>query len=595
MSPYRQAPNEHIPRHLMPYVSRQDPSLYSAIDHASWRFIMKLSHDFFAGHAYKVYLKGLEKTGIETDRIPLIDEMDAKLRQFGWRAVPIVGFIPPATFMEFLSLAILPIACDMRKIENLSYTPAPDIVHEAAGHAPILADPGFAKYLLSYGEIARKVIYTKKDEALYEAIRALSDIKESPRSSEAAIAAAQAKMDEAYAGLDEVSESTALARMGWWTFEYGLIGGMEDPKIYGAGLLSSVGEGYDCLKPEVRKVPFSVDCVNQAYDITKPQPQLFVTPDFATLERELQKLGDTMAFRRGGAESLEKARRAGTVTTAVLESGIQISGVLTETLKDSGGEAAYLKYTGPVQLACRDVELHGHGPKHHSQGFGTPVGRVKALHKSPEALTDSDFEKLGISKDAPGRLEFESGVVVEGVLKEKLRHNGKNLVLTFADCTVRDAKGGLLFHPDWGVYDMACGSHVVSVFGGAADRGRYIENTTGFPRYANSQTSNLTAENEGLAALYARVRRLRDEWKRSGAKTSGLKEFDEIHQALEAGYPRDWLLRYELLELDAKHELGAPWVERTRARLKEIAGSSQDIAALISRGLALLQKVPANF
>ena len=116
--------------------------------------------------------------------------MDEKLRRFGWRAVAVSGFIPPAAFMEFQSLGVLPIACDMRKLENLAYTPAPDIVHEAAGHAPIIADPEYAAYLREYGEVSRKAIFTDQDMAVYEAIRNLSGVKEDPASTPEQLAAA---------------------------------------------------------------------------------------------------------------------------------------------------------------------------------------------------------------------------------------------------------------------------------------------------------------------------------------------------------------------------------------------------------------------
>src|SRR3989344_4668408 len=93
-----------IPEYLRPYIAQQDPALYTAMDHAGWRFILKISRTFFAEHAHKMYLDGLERTGISLERIPLIEEMDAKLRQFKWRAVPVCGFIPSSVFMEFLSL-----------------------------------------------------------------------------------------------------------------------------------------------------------------------------------------------------------------------------------------------------------------------------------------------------------------------------------------------------------------------------------------------------------------------------------------------------------------------------------------------------------
>ena len=89
---------EEIPAHLKIYVVEQKPELYTAMDHAAWRFIMKVSAPFFATHAHPHYLKGLVETGISSERIPLISEMDACLRKLGWRAVAVSGFIPPAVF-----------------------------------------------------------------------------------------------------------------------------------------------------------------------------------------------------------------------------------------------------------------------------------------------------------------------------------------------------------------------------------------------------------------------------------------------------------------------------------------------------------------
>jgi phenylalanine-4-hydroxylase len=565
------AVTERIPEYLKPYIVEQDPSLYTAIDHASWRFIMKLSQAYFAKHAHRKYLDGLRETGVSTDHIPLITEMDEKLRKFGWRCVGISGFIPPAVFMEFLSLGILPIACDMRKLENLAYTPAPDIVHEAAGHAPIIADPEYAEYLRNYGEISQKSIYTSQDLDAYEAIRALSDIKEDPASTDAEIAAAQERLDRATAAISHVSEATQLARMSWWTIEYGLVGTPNDPKIYGAGLLSSVSESFDCLKPSVRKVPFDLRCIEQTYDITKPQPQLFVSPDFQTLTRVLKEFAETLAFKRGGIESLNKAVQARVPTTTVLDSGVQISGTLAE---HTSGK--YLKFTGPCQLSHEGHELDGQGAGYHTGGFGTPVGRLRG-GKSPAELKEADLAALGFKTGASqkGRMEFESGVIVTGVLSGKIERAGHNLVLCFTDCKV-ELGGQTLFKPEWGTFDMACGTSVVSVFGGAADHGKYLKDTGGFKQKPARPKSNLTSENRELNALYTQVRDLRR--KPDAAKLA------QVHVALEKSFPEDWLLRYELLELDSK----APWAAEVRARLSNISRTSPEKGELIARGMELL-------
>ena len=282
--------HKFIPPHLRKFIVEQNYENYTAIDHAVWRFIMRISKKFFESHAHISYLEGLRKTGITIDRIPYVDDMDYKLSQFGWGAVCVRGFIPPAAFMELQSRGILAIAADMRTLEHLTYTPAPDIVHEAAGHAPILADSDYAVYLHNYGEISSKAISSRDDYNLYLAIRELSDVKEDAFSTDAQIQKAELDLESAIENFDYVSEAAYLARMNWWTVEYGLVGDIDDPKIYGAGLLSSVGESQNCLSDKVQKIHFSLDCINTSYDITEPQPQLFVTPDFGKLSEVLEEI-----------------------------------------------------------------------------------------------------------------------------------------------------------------------------------------------------------------------------------------------------------------------------------------------------------------
>ena len=243
-----------IPKHLKQYIVKQDYSSYTYIDQACWKFIMKISVNFFTENAHKVYLEGLAKTGITIDQIPQIELINEKLNNFGWSAVCVRGFIPPNAFMEFQSLKILPIAADMRSHHHLTYTPAPDIVHEAAGHAPIIANKDYSQYLIHYGEIASKAIMSSEDMALYYAIRDLSDIKEKDSTTKEEIEYYESKLKDAYANITYLSESSILSRMNWWTVEYGLIGNIKSPKIYGAGLLSSVGESENCLKKSVKKL-----------------------------------------------------------------------------------------------------------------------------------------------------------------------------------------------------------------------------------------------------------------------------------------------------------------------------------------------------
>jgi phenylalanine-4-hydroxylase len=485
--------------------------------------------------------------------------------------------------MEFQSLGILPIACEMRTLEHLHYTPAPDIVHEAAGHAPIIADPEYARYLREYGEISRKAIFSSQDMAVYEAIRSLSDIKEDPASTPAQIAEAQRTLDECVARLDYDSEASLMSRMNWWTVEYGLIGSLDAPKIYGAGLLSSVGESYDCLSDGVKKLPFTLDCINVAYDITRPQPQLFVARDFTELSRVLEEFAALMAFRTGGLAGLEKARRAGSLTTTELDSGIQVSGVLTRIITDGEHEPAFLKYDGPSQLSHQDRQLEGQGPERHPHGFSSPIGPLAGGRSSAE-LSEEDLRALGFEGDRPGRMRFASGIELDGVLRQQIRKHERNLVLTFDRCTVRRGDEAL-FQPDWGAYDLACGARVTSVFGGAGDRSRYVTALGGFAQKPRKPKSNLTEANRELNALYAAVRQLREA---GAASPLAASELGAIARKLDESHVNDWLLRLELLELDSAWKLGADWAAGVSARLEEIARRDADVARMIRRGLELL-------
>ena len=131
-------------------------------------------------YGHRDCVKGMKKTGITSHKIPKIQEMDKKLQEFGWRAVSVSGFLPPRAFMDFQAHGILPIASELRTLQHIRYTPAPDIVHEAVGHAPFLIHPVFSRFLKEYARVVKKALMSRHDVKKYEAIRHLSDIKETP-------------------------------------------------------------------------------------------------------------------------------------------------------------------------------------------------------------------------------------------------------------------------------------------------------------------------------------------------------------------------------------------------------------------------------
>jgi phenylalanine-4-hydroxylase len=566
-----------LPNHLKRHIVEQHFDRYSAVDHAVWRYIMRKAVEFHSRHAHAAYVDGLRRTGISLDRIPRVEEMNEILGRIGWGAAPVDGFIPPAAFMEFQAHRVLVIAADIRQLEHIEYTPAPDIVHEAAGHAPIIADPEYAEYLRRFGEVGAKAMSSRADFELYEAIRHLSILKEAPGTPADEIAAAEELVGERQTRLGPPSEMARLSRLHWWTVEYGLIGTVDDPRLYGAGLLSSIGEATHCLTPSVRKLPYSLEAVDVPFDITTMQPQLFVTPSFAHLIEVLEAFAATMAFRRGGLVGLERAIASGNVATFQLDSGVQISGAIASAARHEGAPV-YVRTAGPTALAIAGRELPGHGKAYHADGFGTPVGRPLRARRPLADCTDSDLAALGLRQGRDGSLELPGGVHLEGRLERVTRAAGKVVLLTFSACRVTRA-GELLFDPAWGTYDMAVGEEVVSVFQGAADQDAYEQ--VSFVPHERTIKVAADAATSALQSLYATVRAVRD-------GREPLSRLADVAATLRAEHPADWLLSLEILELVEKRAGDAALASLLRCSLDERADSAEPVAHLIRDGLRLL-------
>jgi len=591
-----------VPPHLKPYVAEQHYDMYTAIDQAVWRFIMKIAATYYGDQAHSKYVHGMHETGMSPERVPRVGEMDEKLQRFGWRAVPIVGFIPPAAFLEFQGYGLLGIACDIRQLKNVSYTPAPDIVHEAAGHAPILADQDYADFVRSYGQVAAKAIFSKANMDEYYAIRRLSDLKENPASTQAQIDAAQKELQEVLSRHSYDSEVDWVTRFGWWTTEFGLVGGMEKPQLFGAGLLSSIGEGLWALtgkedpgpadgKPHVidgkkypKLIPLTIDCIDRDFDITDMQPQYYLARDFDHLYSVLDELADKLSFRRGGVHGLGVAKKGQTVVTVELDSGMQVGGVLTEYRLDEQGRPSFIKFGGePAQIAFNGEQLEGHGAIYHSHGYSSPIGPLKD-GRTLNQWSRADFEAAGFVGDQQGTLEYASGITVTGTLKKITECGGEPGVLLLQPATVKQGDE-VLYSPDWGPFDLVCGGEITSVYGGAPDRYAYLAETKGADfKDTAAQSSNLTDENRALNELYAAVRKIRE----AGTAADKRAELDGVLAKLDAEHPKDWLLRWELLELNKEYELDAEWAAATHTKVAELAETNEIDGPNIKRGLDLV-------
>lgn len=561
---------EQLPQHLQKYIVQQNYEKYTSLDHAVWRYVLRQLRHFLKTNAHSCYLDGLEKTGIDIEKIPSIESISKKLKAFGWRALPVSGFIPPAAFMELQSLGVLPIASDMRSIDHLEYTPAPDIVHEAAGHAPILIHPEYAEYLRQYAQVAKKSILSKHDLDQYEAIRNLSDLKENPNSTSDEIQAAEKKLTDVTKNITYISEAAELSRMNWWTAEYGLIGDIKNPKLFGAGLLSSISESKWCLSDKVKKIPLSLDCIKQTYDITEPQPQLFVAADFKNLVDVLHQMAETMAFKTGGVSGLDKAIQAQSVNTVQLDSGLQLSGLLTKYHLSEKAEICYLQFSGPTQISFQDKQLSGHDKSYHAQGYGTPVGELKNLK-----FTD-------LKENQHYQLQYTTGVQVSGTVEKILSISGSVKIITFnnAKATLNDL---ILFQPEWGLYDVVVGSQITSVFGGPADRIAYGE-TDDFVA-TKVIPANYTEKQKNLFAIYQSVRDLRSKL------DPGKQNLENIFNKIKTEAPTEWLLFIELLEICKAGKLFPEIEKEILQHLNNLKNTNKKIAGLIDDGLSLSHEI----
>ncbi|WP_298782043.1 aromatic amino acid hydroxylase [uncultured Polaribacter sp.] len=565
-----------LPKHLHKFIVKQPYNEYTSQNQAVWRYVMRMNIDYLSKVAHKSYIPGLQKTGISSESIPHMEGMNRILKELGWAAVSVDGFIPPNAFMEFQAYNVLVIASDMRTINHIEYTPAPDIIHEAAGHAPIIANPEYAEYLRRFGEIGSKAISSEKDYEMYEAIRLLSILKEDPNSNQKDIDNAQEKVEWLQNNMGELSEMSQIRNLHWWTVEYGLIGTVDNPKIYGAGLLSSIGESAWCMKDEVKKVPYSIEAANISFDITKPQPQLFVTPDFAYLSLVLDEFAKTMALRTGGLKGVQKLINSKNLGTVELTTGIQISGVFTKVIQFKNNKVAYLQTTGATALSNRDKELIGHGITSHADGFGCPVGKLKGINLPIEDMSPRDLKAYGIYEGEFMTLEFESGVVVKGKAITGTRDlRGKILIISLDECTVT-YDNQILFKPEWGIYDMAIGKEVISAYSGPAD----VDSFNNLGKVSDTKTSKISysKSEKDLYILYDQVREMREE------NLSTEQKITEIFNQLKIKFPLDWLLNLEIYELALQHNFSIK--EEIILHLKKLQENS-NFKKLISNGLAL--------
>ncbi|MBQ4821578.1 aromatic amino acid hydroxylase [Aquimarina sp. MMG016] len=574
---------DKLPPHLKQFIKPQNYEEYTPINQAVWRYVMRKNIASLSKVAHTSYLNGLKKTGISIDKIPSMYGMNRILKEIGWAAVAVDGFIPPNAFMEFQAYNILVIASDIRQLENIEYTPAPDIIHEAAGHAPIIANPDYAEYLRRFGKIGCKAISSKRDYDMYDAVRTLSILKEAPNTKPSDITAAEQRVEELQNQKEDPSEMALIRNLHWWTVEYGLIGTVDDPKIYGAGLLSSIGESEWCMTDNVKKLPYSPEAAYQDFDITKPQPQLFVTPDFAYLCQVLEEFANTMALRKGGHRGLAKLIESENLGTIELSTGLQISGVFTRMIKNEDNEVIYFETEGPTALSFREKELTGHGIETHANGFRSPLGKLKGINLAIENMSPRDLKAYHFYDGEYIEFEFESGITVAGLNITGMRNiKGELILIQFKECTIK-YKDEYLFKPEWGTFDLAVGKEIVSAFSGPADD--YSFDLVTHNPDMNTIKRTYSSKEEELHSLYQAVKNVRH-----GENTKF--SLEAVFAILKKDHSDDWLLPTEIYEL--VYDRDQKFADSILKHLRDITNKRPEIKHLVDSGVEIVKANSIN-
>lgn len=572
---------KRLPEHLKKYIVDQEYDRYTPVDHALWRYVMRQNYSYLKDAAYYPYIPGLKKAGLTIEKIPSLQEINDALSEIGWGAVTVDGFIPPAAFMEYQAWRVLVIAADIRTLNHIEYTPAPDIIHESAGHAPIISDVHYNRFLSHLGAVGTKAMFSRQDHELYEAIRVLSILKETPNADPSKVRAAEKKLEECQQNMGEPSEMALLSRLQWWTVEYGLIGPLNNPKIYGAGLLSSIGESSSCMKPEVKKIPYTIDAINYAYDITKPQPQLFVTPTFENLLDVLHTFETSMAMTTGGVSGLEKAIASEQICTIMLSNGLQVCGRVNSFERDLEFGVQWITTTGSSALCRNDKALNNFGSDVFKQGCKILIGKIKDTRSHLDQLDSIALSEIGIQEGQPGTFMLSNGTRVSGKINSIIYFEHKLEQIHFANVDIVTSDGKQLHQSSQGELKLILGSAVPSVFSGAADKMLFDDGL----HLSGRKTERITYTEKDLLyhELFAKIRKIREEQKH-------VVTLGNLWDELQLNFTDDWLGAMEIAEITAsKPECNdLYWEVRSYLENKLLACPSH--SKLIKDGLSIIDQ-----
>ena len=233
---------------------------YTEEDQQVWRDMVAERMKTLEDQASKVFLDGLKVINLRPDRVPQLDEINARLApKTGWQSRAVPGYLPAKAFFACLAHREFPTTITVRPRELMHYLPEPDIIHDIFGHVPLHADPVFAEFLQTYGKAA---LHT-----------------------------------------DDPYHIERLARLFWFTVEFGLIREDGKVKLYGSGLISSLGESEHALRSNhVARRPFDLDLVCETpFEIDHYQPILYVLESFEQLRDGMSRYAERVLNEAGVA------------------------------------------------------------------------------------------------------------------------------------------------------------------------------------------------------------------------------------------------------------------------------------------------------
>ncbi|MEM1071910.1 MAG: phenylalanine 4-monooxygenase [Planctomycetota bacterium] len=238
----------------------QDETKYTAENQEVWQTLFDKRMESLDRQASDVFLGGMRAIGLTHDKVPQVTSINGRLASLtGWESHPVPGYLPAKAFFACLAHRKFPTTITVRPKALMDYLPEPDIFHDIFGHVPLHADPVFADFLQTYGQAALHA------ESEYHVER--------------------------------------LARLFWFTVEFGLIHEGGRDKLYGSGLISSLGESDHALtSPHVDRRPFDMDRVcDTPFEIDHYQPILYVLESFEELRDAMNSYAERVLEESGAA------------------------------------------------------------------------------------------------------------------------------------------------------------------------------------------------------------------------------------------------------------------------------------------------------